>query len=202
MSTYDETDSKHCDDSISRQDGDLIAAVENMNVSQGNGEEDDEFQECSDGFVYEKDLQKAIAAKEEGNNFFRNKDYDEALEAYSRAITYCPEDDKENLATFYGNRSAAYSSLEEWELVVEDCTAAIALKPDYVKVLARRMLANEKMEKYEEALAGESSTDRVPLSVVIFQMLSFLRANCVSFLMFCRRKIGTRQRSILPKDKR
>lgn len=108
------------------------------------------------GFAYVKDLAKAIEAKEEGNNYFRNKDYDEALESYSRAITFCPEDDenKEILATFYGNRSAAYASIEEYELVVEDCTAALALKPDYVKVIARRMLANEKLEKYEEALSG------------------------------------------------
>ena len=116
------------------------------------------FDEEGPGYVYEKDLAKAIEAKEEGNNYFRNKDYDEALESYSRAITFCPEDDenKENLATFYGNRSAAYASIEEYDLVIEDCTAALALKPDYVKVIARRMLAHEKLEKYEEALAGES----------------------------------------------
>jgi import receptor subunit TOM70 len=108
-------------------------------------------------YVYEKDLQKALDAKEEGNAFFRNKDYDEALESYSKAITFCPEDDinKENLATFYGNRAAAYFSVEEYELVVEDCTAALALKSDYVKVIARRMLANEKLEKYEDALTGD-----------------------------------------------
>ena len=119
--------------------------------------EGDEFVDCIEGtdFVYEKSIEKAIQAKEEGNNYFRNKEYDDALESYSKAITYCPEEDKENLATFYGNRSAAYASLEEWELVVEDCSAAIEIKPDYVKVIARRMLANEKLEKYEEALAGE-----------------------------------------------
>lgn len=137
----------------------LVKSAEELNVNQDE-EEDPNFHECheavdNDGnFVYEKDLTKALAAKEEGNDLFRTKDYDAALEAYSRAITYCPEDDKENLATFYGNRSAACFALEEWELVVEDCTAAIEMKPDYVKVLARRMLANETLEKYEEALRG------------------------------------------------
>lgn len=146
-------------------DDELIKSTEELNINQ-DGDEDANFHECNkvvdnDGnFVYEKDLTKAVAAKEEGNAFFRNKEYDEALEAYSRAITYCPEDDKENLSTFYGNRSAAYFSLEEWELVVEDCTAAVELKPDYVKVLARRMLANEKLEKYEEALRGNYGQGR------------------------------------------
>ena len=128
--------------------------VETLDNADGEGE----FADCTEGeeSVYIKSLEKAIEAKEEGNNYFRNKEYDDALESYSRAITYCPEDDenKENLATFYGNRSAAYFSLEEYELVVEDCTAALELKPDYVKVIARRMLANEKLEKFEEALTG------------------------------------------------
>jgi len=119
---------------------------------------EDEASEC----VYEKNLSKALEAKEEGNNYFRNKEYDDALEAYSKAITFCPEDEenKENLATFYGNRSAAYFAVEEFELVVEDCTAALALKVDYVKVIARRMLANEKLEKYEEALTGLSFPEK------------------------------------------
>jgi len=115
------------------------------------------YEEVVEGpeLVYEKDFEKALAAKEEGNDFFRSKEYDDALESYSRAIALCPEDDehKDTLATFYGNRSAAYSSIEEHELVVEDCTYALDLKPDYVKVIARRMLAQEKLEHFEEALA-------------------------------------------------
>mmetsp|Transcript_23207 Transcript_23207/g.38703 ORF Transcript_23207/g.38703 Transcript_23207/m.38703 type:complete len:268 (+) Transcript_23207:52-855(+) len=101
-----------------------------------------------------KNLEEALAAKEEGNEYFRSKDFDEALEYYSRAIELCPDEEeyKENLSTFYGNRSAAYFSLEEYEYVIEDCSAALELKPGYVKVLARRMLAHEKLEKYEEAL--------------------------------------------------
>jgi len=107
-------------------------------------------------YQYTKDIHIALDAKEEGNNLFRNKQFDESLEFYSKAITYCPEDEenKENLATFYGNRAAAYFVLEEHELVVEDCTAALHLKSDYIKVLARRMLSYEKLEKYEEALTG------------------------------------------------
>lgn len=116
-------------------------------------------------YEYIKDILIALDAKEEGNNLFRNKQYDEALEFYSKAITYCPEDEenKENLATFYGNRSAAYFTLDEHELVVEDCIAALQLKPDYVKVLARRMISYEKLEKYEEALSGTNQGQIISL---------------------------------------
>jgi tetratricopeptide (TPR) repeat protein len=141
---------------------DVADKLDQLKIGESNAQdnvETEEFRDCDEGvnIVYAKDIAKAIEAKEEGNNYFRNKEYDDALESYSRAITFCPEDDKEMLATFYGNRSAAYFALEEYELVVEDCTAAVALKPDYVKVLARRMQANEKLEKYEDALTGKAN---------------------------------------------
>eukprot|EP00981_Chlorochromonas_danica_P010898 scaffold3532_cov182-Ochromonas_danica.AAC.1 len=103
----------------------------------------------------EKDITKALAYKEEGNELFRLKNYDDATQAYSYAIDHCPSDDihKETLATFHGNRSAAYFAMEDYELVVDDCTRALELKADYVKVLARRMQAYEKLNKIEEALA-------------------------------------------------
>ncbi len=108
------------------------------------------------GDITQKDIDAAVLAKEEGNVCFRNKEYDEAIEHFSRAIAYCPENEenKESLATFYGNRSAAYFSVEEYELVVEDCSQALELKPDYCKVLVRRMQANEKLDKVEDALTG------------------------------------------------
>jgi tetratricopeptide (TPR) repeat protein len=173
MSQVDNEDTRVVEADVSNDE--LAKSVGELKL--GNEGHDDEeiaeFQECNEGFSYEKDLQKAMAAKEEGNEFFRKKEYDEALEHYSRAVTFCPEDDKENLATFYGNRSAAYFALEEWDLVVEDCTSAIELKPDYVKVLARRMLANEKLEKIEDALRGTYCT-----------LLSCYNRTCVCLSMF------------------
>ena len=129
--------------------------IDKLNISNDNDDLSDQNINKT-GYEYIKDIEKSLQAKEEGNNLFRNKEYDESLEYYSKAITYCPEDDenKENLATFYGNRSAAYFALEEYELVIDDCTTALGLKPDYVKVLARRMACYEKLEKYEEALNG------------------------------------------------
>jgi tetratricopeptide (TPR) repeat protein len=105
----------------------------------------------------EKDLSKALEAKEEGNRLFREKDYDNAIQYYSQAIGHCPNttECKEQLATFYGNRAAAYLAEEEYELVIEDCSESLKLKEDYTKVLVRRMQCYDKLEKWEEALAGK-----------------------------------------------
>lgn len=105
----------------------------------------------------EKDITKALAAKEVGNEKFRNKLYDESIQHYSIAISYCPIDDenKDNLGTFYGNRAAAYFSIEEYQQTVTDCTESLKLKPDYVKVLIRRSQAHEKLGNFDEALTGK-----------------------------------------------
>jgi len=85
-----------------------------------------------------KDIKLALAYKEEGNDLYRSQDYDGSVEKYSLAILHCPNDDVESKAIFLGNRAAAYYSIEEYRQVVDDCTAALELKPDYVKVLHRR----------------------------------------------------------------
>ncbi|RYH19735.1 hypothetical protein EON65_25640 [archaeon] len=121
-----------------------------------SGQKTDEVVDTTELNFVEKSLEKALAYKEEGNTHFRNHDYESASQAYSYAVDYCPTDEanKEHLATFYGNRAAAYFSMEEYALTVEDCTKALEHKPDYVKVLARRMQANEKLDKLEDALTG------------------------------------------------
>ena len=104
-----------------------------------------------------KDITLANEAKEEGNNYFRTKDFDSAISSYSRAITLCPtgDDHKELLSVFLGNRAAAYFSVDEFDCVVDDCTASLELNPNYVKVLMRRSQAYEKLTRPEDALVGK-----------------------------------------------
>ena len=44
------------------------------------------------------------------------------------------QEEKELLATIFGNRSAAYMAIDESEAAVEDCNQALIYKPNYVKV--------------------------------------------------------------------
>lgn len=65
---------------------------------------------------------------------------------YGKAILCKPD------PIFYSNRAACYNALGNWEKVVEDTSAAIALDSEYVKALNRRANAYEHLEKYSEAL--------------------------------------------------
>jgi tetratricopeptide (TPR) repeat protein len=114
----------------------------------------DESNEYSSSRVTEKSLAAANISKEEGNNHFRIKDYDGAISSYTSAIKLCPTDDenKETLSVFYGNRAAAYFTVEEYECAVDDCSSSLEINGDYVKVLMRRSQAYEKLTKPEDAL--------------------------------------------------
>lgn len=99
-----------------------------------------------------RDLDAAMTAKQEGNDYFRAEDFDNALEAYSRAIDLCPLDNKNEMAIFYGNRAACYFSIQDYEYAFEDCTDALKFNPKYVKVLVRRYQSLEKLDRLEEAV--------------------------------------------------
>ena len=62
-------------------------------------------------FQIEDPLEKALAAKNKGNKYFRGGRYELAIKCYTQAIEVCPEAKKTDLATFYQNRAAAYEQL-------------------------------------------------------------------------------------------
>ncbi|KAK2065549.1 import receptor [Colletotrichum caudatum] len=98
------------------------------------------------GLTPEEREQYAAKLKDVGNQAYGSKDYNKAIELYSKAIL-C----KAN-PIFYSNRAACYNALGNWDKVVEDTTAAINLDPEYVKALNRRANAYEHLKMYGEAL--------------------------------------------------
>ncbi|KAI0024163.1 import receptor [Xylariomycetidae sp. FL0641] len=84
--------------------------------------------------------------KSAGNGAYGSKDYNRAIDLYSKAILCKPD------PIFYSNRAACYNALSEWDKVVEDTTAAINLDPMYVKALNRRANAYEHLNMLSESL--------------------------------------------------
>ncbi|KAL6444474.1 hypothetical protein ACFW04_001957 [Cataglyphis niger] len=100
----------------------------------------------------ETPLQKAQRYKNEGNVQFKMGKYDEAISRYNEAINICPDENKDDLATFYQNRAAAYEQLKNYNAVKKDCTKALELNPKYAKALLRRARALEQLGDLEAAL--------------------------------------------------
>ncbi|RXG68715.1 Small glutamine-rich tetratricopeptide repeat-containing protein beta [Armadillidium vulgare] len=71
---------------------------------------------------------KAVKKKEEGNRFFQNEDFREAIKCYSEAIEIDNSDD-----AFFCNRAACYINLRKFDDAVKDCEKALELNPSSAK---------------------------------------------------------------------
>lgn len=89
---------------------------------------------------------EAEKLKNEGNEFMKSERHREALEKYTRAIELDPTN-----PVYFCNRAAAHFKLGENEAAVADCTAALALQPDYGKAHSRLGLALTALERHREA---------------------------------------------------
>ncbi|XP_062874709.1 dnaJ homolog subfamily C member 7 isoform X2 [Trichomycterus rosablanca] len=95
---------------------------------------------------------KALKAKkEEGNQAFKDGNFEEAYELYSEALTIDPNNIKTN-AKLYCNRATVGSKLKKLDQAIEDCTKAIKLDESYIKAYLRRAQCYMETEQYEEAV--------------------------------------------------
>lgn len=95
---------------------------------------------------------RAEELKEKANEHFKKKEFDKAIEMYSKAI-------KENpyVAAYYGNRSFAYLKTECFGYALTDASKAIELDETYVKGYYRRAAAYMSLGKFKQALKDFSA---------------------------------------------
>ena len=92
---------------------------------------------------------KKLAEKEKaaGNEHFKAKRWDKAVECYTRAMKY----DSTN-AVYPANRAMCLLKLEKYEDAEKDCTTAVRIDPKYTKAFYRRATARKQQGKYVLAL--------------------------------------------------
>ncbi|KAF7846281.1 hypothetical protein BT93_L4704 [Corymbia citriodora subsp. variegata] len=90
---------------------------------------------------------EAIELKNKGNDAFKNKNWNSAIEFYTLAIE---KDGKE--PSFYTNRAQANIKLEAYGYAVADASKAIEIDPNFVKAYYRRAVANTAILKHSDAI--------------------------------------------------
>ena len=88
-----------------------------------------------------------MTSKELGNNEFKNKNYQKAIEHYTQAISENPSDH-----TIYSNRSASHHNLKNFDKALEDANKCVEIKADWGKGYQRKGMALHGMKKFQEAM--------------------------------------------------
>lgn len=107
----------------------------------------------SDPFPYYR-RQLARGCLHRGNAFFRDRQYDRALEQYNQAIDWSPE-----VAEAFCNRACVYLEKAEYELALTDSDRAILLNPSLASAVCNRGNAllgkgelGQAVSNYEQAM--------------------------------------------------
>lgn len=95
-------------------------------------------------------LTPAMAAKEEGNELYKNGKFPEAINVYTRALGLATTDEEK--VTLLNNRAGCHFQDRNFRACVADCSEALAIEPKNVKALLRRGLAYENIEKIDQAM--------------------------------------------------
>ncbi|CAH8304441.1 unnamed protein product [Eruca vesicaria subsp. sativa] len=101
----------------------------------------------SSGFVDHHDTQfDANSEKEQGNEYFKQKKFNEAIDCYSRSIALSPN------AVAFANRAMAYLKIKRYREAEADCTEALNLDDRYIKACSRRATARKQLGMIKEAI--------------------------------------------------
>lgn len=146
------SDDEHFEDANERIVNDIIGSS-GINIPD---EEDpgDDFKECEASDLIDDESQKdfekdqteeereaarleAVELKQQGNEEFKNGNFEKSAEIYSNALRKCPVVCANERSILYGNRALSKVKLDLKPAAIDDCTKALEFNPNYVKVLLR-----------------------------------------------------------------
>ncbi|XP_068599814.1 tetratricopeptide repeat protein 4 [Brachionichthys hirsutus] len=109
---------------------------------------------CLQAIIHDEDRtpeEKAVSLKDEGNAFFKEKNYKKAVMAYTGGIKQKCED-REIHTVLLTNRAAAHFYLGNMRSALNDATAAKKIKPDHLKASIRGAQCCVKLRLFAETL--------------------------------------------------
>ncbi|XP_009897562.2 RNA polymerase II-associated protein 3 [Dryobates pubescens] len=92
------------------------------------------------------DAEKALAEKEKGNNYFKQGNFDEAIQCYTRGMHSDPYN-----PVLPTNRASAFYRMKKFSVAESDCNLALALDKNYTKAYARRGAARFALKNLQGA---------------------------------------------------
>uniref|UniRef100_A0A671RWL5 Probable proline--tRNA ligase, mitochondrial n=2 Tax=Sinocyclocheilus anshuiensis TaxID=1608454 RepID=A0A671RWL5_9TELE len=109
---------------------------------------------CIQSIIHDDDRtpeEKVRGLKDEGNEYFKEKNYKKAVVSYTEGLKKNCMDIELN-AILYTNRAAAHFHLGNMRSALNDATAAKKLKPDHIKAIIRGAQCSIELHNYAGAL--------------------------------------------------
>lgn len=106
----------------------------------------DPLSDLSSSFMPNDSSVDAVSEKDQGNDYFKQKKFNEAIDCYSRSIALSPT------AVAYANRAMAYLKIRRYKEAESDCTEALNLDDRYIKAYSRRATARKELRKLRDSL--------------------------------------------------
>ncbi|XP_045333477.1 tetratricopeptide repeat protein 4 [Leopardus geoffroyi] len=109
---------------------------------------------CLQSIIFDEERspeEQAKTYKNEGNDYFKEKDYKKAVISYSEGLKKKCTDPDLN-AVLYTNRAAAQYYLGNFRSALNDVTAAKKLKPCHLKAIIRGVLCHLELKNFAEAV--------------------------------------------------
>lgn len=108
--------------------------------------------------------ERAAELKEEGNALYKSRDYKGSLEKYTLAASSAHSSDDAR-AIALANRAVAHLKLQRFRETADDATAALRLRPGYVKALKRRKEARVALAEWRGAMEDAKELKESPAEI-------------------------------------
>jgi len=93
------------------------------------------------------DTEKSQHHKDQGNVFFKQGKWQEAIVEYTEAIRRNP-----NEPLLYSNRATTYCKLMGWEAALKDCETCLKIDPNFIKAWIRQGKIYHVLKQYHKSL--------------------------------------------------
>lgn len=90
--------------------------------------------------------------KEEGNFYYKVKNYKKAIESYTSALKENIEDDKELMSVLHSNRGVAHYYLKNYRSALNDCLFARKFNPQNLKPIYKGAECCLELKKYADCI--------------------------------------------------
>eukprot|EP00092_Neocalanus_flemingeri_P016263 GFUD01017608.1.p1 GENE.GFUD01017608.1~~GFUD01017608.1.p1 ORF type:complete len:533 (+),score=180.88 GFUD01017608.1:197-1600(+) len=116
-------------------------------VEKSVSEEEDGYTSEEEELENERLMVEAVAEKDRGNEWFKNGNFDKAIERYTRGMTLDPLN-----AVLPANRAMALLKQGRFGAAETDCTLALSIDTTYIKAFQRRASARIGLDKLDLAI--------------------------------------------------